>query len=192
MLAFGIVLNVRPNSTAARSGLNSSMPRRAPFCQIGVPDYQTGGRSTSHNGSLQRAESTAMTNKLHEENFMSESNSTPVSDHMRAVGNWNPGWDVLAELDAAYTEKFLSMGAHAMSKGTLDPLTIDASCTHMYAPGVRRHIRKALELGATRDQIMTVLELVSVLGIHSVALGAPLLIEEAQKLARDGPIKGTF
>jgi hypothetical protein len=39
---------------------------------------------------------------------------------------------------------------------------------------------------------MTVLELVSVLGIHSVALGAPLLIEEAEKLTRDGPVKGTF
>jgi alkylhydroperoxidase/carboxymuconolactone decarboxylase family protein YurZ len=140
-----------------------------------------------------------MNNTIHEESFMSDTNPTPVSDHMRAIGNWNPGWDVLAELDAAYTEKFLSMGAHAMSKGTLDPLTIefiaiavDASCTHMYAPGVRRHIRKALELGATRDQIMTVLELVSVLGIHSVALGAPMLIEEAQKFARDGPVKGTF
>jgi alkylhydroperoxidase/carboxymuconolactone decarboxylase family protein YurZ len=118
---------------------------------------------------------------------------------MRAAGNWNPAWDVLAELDAGYVEKFLAMGAHAMTKGTLDPLTIefiaiavDASCTHLYAPGVRRHIRNALELGATREQVMTVLELVSVLGIHSVALGAPLLIEEAQKLERDGPMKGTF
>lgn len=130
---------------------------------------------------------------------MSETNPTPVSDQMRATGNWNPNWDVLAELDAAYTEKFLAMAAHAMAKGGIDPLTlefiaiaVDASCTHMYGPGVRRHIRKALELGASKDQIMTVLELVSVLGIHSVALGAPLLIEEAEKLAKDGPIKGTF
>ena len=130
---------------------------------------------------------------------MNEPTPTPVSDRLRATGNWNPAWDGLAALDAAYVERFVSVGVHAMSKGTLDPLTIefiaiavDASCTHMYAPGVRRHIRKALELGATLDQIMTVLELVSVLGIHSVALGAPLLVEEAQKLARDGPVKGTF
>ncbi len=130
---------------------------------------------------------------------MSETSPTPVSDRMKAIGQWNPAWDALAGLDAAYVEKFLNVGAHAMTKGTLDPLTIefiaiavDASCTHMYAPGVRRHIRKALELGATREQVMTVLELVSVLGIHSVALGAPLLIEEAEKLARDGPTKGTF
>lgn len=125
--------------------------------------------------------------------------ATPVSDRMRASGQWNPAWDALAALDAAYVEKFVAVGAHAMTRGTLDPLTIeliaiavDASCTHMYAPGVRRHIRKALELGATPDQIMTVLELVSVLGIHSVALGAPLLIEEAQKLATDGPMQGTY
>jgi alkylhydroperoxidase/carboxymuconolactone decarboxylase family protein YurZ len=62
----------------------------------------------------------------------------------------------------------------------------------MYAPGTRRHIRKALELGASKTQIMGVLELVSVLGIHSVALGAPMLLEEAQKFAKGGPTKGTF
>jgi alkylhydroperoxidase/carboxymuconolactone decarboxylase family protein YurZ len=124
---------------------------------------------------------------------------TPVSDHLRAIGNWNPAWDMLAELDAGYVEKFMAMAGHAVSSSGLDPLTIefiaiavDASCTHMYAPGVRRHIRKALELGATKQQIMSVLELVSVLGIHSVALGAPLLIEEAEKFAKDGPTKGTF
>jgi alkylhydroperoxidase/carboxymuconolactone decarboxylase family protein YurZ len=125
--------------------------------------------------------------------------ATPVSDALRAAGNWNPAWDPLAALDAAYVEKFLSVGVHAMSRGVLDPLTIefiaiavDASCTHLYAPGVRRHIRKALELGATREQVMTVLELVSVLGIHSVALGAPLLLEEEARLAAEGPVRGTY
>jgi alkylhydroperoxidase/carboxymuconolactone decarboxylase family protein YurZ len=62
----------------------------------------------------------------------------------------------------------------------------------MYAPGVRRHIRKALELGASRQQIFGVLQLVSVLGIHSVALGVPMLLEEEQKLASDGPMQGTY
>ena len=130
---------------------------------------------------------------------MSDISATPVSDQMRRSGNWNPDWDAPADLDAAYMEKFLAMGAHAFTSGGLDPLTmefiaiaVDASCTHMYAPGVRRHIRKALELGATREQIMSVLELVTVVGIHSVAMGAPLLIEEAEKFERDGPTRGTF
>lgn len=130
---------------------------------------------------------------------LDSSSATPVSDRMRAMGQWNPAWDALAALDADYVEKFVAVGAHAMARGTLDALTIefiaiavDASCTHLYAPGVRRHIRKALELGATPDQIMTVLELVSVLGIHSVAVGAPLLIDEAAKFAADGPMQGTY
>ena len=39
---------------------------------------------------------------------------------------------------------------------------------------------------------MSVLELVTVVVIHSVAMGAPLLIEEAEKFERDGPTRGTF
>ena len=116
---------------------------------------------------------------------------TPISDRLRASGDWNPGWDKLAALDAAWVEKFLDAGTHPMRKGVLDPLTIefiaiavDASCTHMYAPGVRRHIRKALELGATKEEILAVLEAVSVLGIHSMSLGAPILIEELARAAQ--------
>ena len=111
--------------------------------------------------------------------------STPVSDALRASGNWNPAWDGLAELDPVYTERFVAMGTHAMQHCGLDALTmeliaiaVDASCTHMYAPGVRRHIRKALELGATREEIAAVLQCVSVLGIHTMSLAAPILHEE--------------
>ena len=42
----------------------------------------------------------------------------------------------------------------------------------------RRHIRGALSAGATRDEILAVLQAVSVLGIHSMSLGAPILVEE--------------
>jgi len=113
--------------------------------------------------------------------------ATPVSDALRASGNWNPAWDSLAELDPVYTERFVAMGTHAMQHCGLDALTIeliaiavDASCTHLYAPGVRRHIRKALELGATKEEITAVLQCVSVLGIHTMSLGAPILLEEAR------------
>ncbi|MGU7773933.1 carboxymuconolactone decarboxylase family protein [Burkholderia sp. MR1-5-21] len=115
--------------------------------------------------------------------------ATPVCDALRASGNWNPNWDPFAELDPDWTEKFMAMGAAPMISGVLDPKTIefiaiavDASCTHMYAPGVRRHIRKALELGATRQEIAAILQCVSVLGIHSMSLAAPILLEEAAAL----------
>lgn len=91
----------------------------------------------------------------------------------------------MAELDPEWTERFMAMGLKPMLSGVLDAKTIefiaiavDASCTHMYAPGVRRHIRKALALGATSEQITAVLQLTSVLGIHTMSLGAPILQEE--------------
>ena len=111
--------------------------------------------------------------------------NTPVSDGIRASGNWNPSWDPIAEVDPAWTEKFMAMAAAPVFSGVLDPKTVefiaiavDASCTHMYGPGVRRHIRKALELGATKEEIAAVLQCVAVLGIHSMSLGAPILLDE--------------
>lgn len=111
--------------------------------------------------------------------------ATPVTDRLRATGNFNPAWEEMADLNPVWLEKFLDMGMKPMVSGVLDPKTleflaiaVDASCTHLYGPGVRRHIRKALELGATKEEILAVLQCVSVLGIHSCALGVPILVEE--------------
>jgi alkylhydroperoxidase/carboxymuconolactone decarboxylase family protein YurZ len=116
---------------------------------------------------------------------MTHAAATPTCDRLREIGEWNPNWESFYALDASWTEKFMTMGLAPMLKGTLDAKTIefiaiaiDASCTHMYAPGVRRHIRKALDLGATREEITAVLQLTSVLGIHTMSLGAPVLLEE--------------
>lgn len=110
---------------------------------------------------------------------------TPLCDQLRAAGAWNPNWEPFYQLDPEWTEAFMRMGLKPLLSGVLDAKTvefiaiaIDASCTHMYAPGVRRHIRKALELGATKEEIAAVLQLTSVLGIHTMSLAAPILHEE--------------
>jgi alkylhydroperoxidase/carboxymuconolactone decarboxylase family protein YurZ len=117
---------------------------------------------------------------------------TPVTDHLHATGGWNSAWDAFADLDPVWTEKFMDMGTAPLARGALDAKTweliaiaVDASCTHMYAPGVRRHIRRAIELGVTKEEILAVLQAVSVLGIHSMSLGAPILVEELA--ARNAP-----
>ena len=111
--------------------------------------------------------------------------STPLCDRLRAAGEWNPTWQPFYELDPAWTEAFMAMGTKPMLSGVLDAKTIefiaiavDASCTHLYAPGVRRHIRKALDLGAKPEEITAVLQLISVLGIHTMSLSAPILQDE--------------
>ena len=120
------------------------------------------------------------------------SSETRVCDTLRATGNWNPNWEPFAALDPGWTEKFMAVGITPMVSGVLDAKTVefiaiavDASCTHMYAPGVRRHIRKALELGATKQEIAAVLQCVSMLGIHTMSLGAPILLEELAARERE-------
>lgn len=112
---------------------------------------------------------------------------TPMTNALREAGEFNPAWEAIAGLDPAWLEAFLEMGMAPRRKGVLDAKTweliaiaVDASCTHLYAPGVRRHIRKALDVGATAEEIMAVLEGVAVLGIHSCALGFPILAEEVE------------
>lgn len=118
---------------------------------------------------------------------------TPLCEALKAQGEWNPLWDPFYQLDPLWTEKFMDMATLPLRAGVLDAKTVefiaiavDASCTHLYAPGVRRHMRKALALGATAEEIKAVLQLVSVLGIHSLSLGAPIL-EEELALARQRP-----
>ena len=111
--------------------------------------------------------------------------ATPITDALRGTGDFNPAWESIAYADPAWLESFLDMGTRPLRSGVLDPKTfeliaiaVDASCTHLYSPGVRRHIRKALQIGVTPAEIAAVLEAVAVLGIHSCALGFPILAEE--------------
>ena len=114
--------------------------------------------------------------------------NTPISDAARKGGSWNEAWNDAATLDPEWMERFLAMGTLPIQRGILDPkvyeflaIAVDASCTHMYAPGTKRHIAKALDLGATPEEILAVLQAVAVLGIHSVALGTPMLVEEMRQ-----------
>jgi alkylhydroperoxidase/carboxymuconolactone decarboxylase family protein YurZ len=122
--------------------------------------------------------------------------TTPTCDRLRERSGWNPNWEPFYALDPEWTERFMHMAMKPMLSGVLDAKTIefiaiavDASCTHMYGPGVRRHVRKALELGATQEEIAAVLQLTSVLGIHTMSLAAPILQQElaAHEAAQTAP-----
>ena len=108
-----------------------------------------------------------------------------------ATGNWNPDWEPFAKLDPAWTDKVIALAIAPAVAGALDPKTIaligialDVSCTHLYAPGVRRHIQRALGAGATREEITAVLQLACMQGLHSMCLGAPILLEELEARER--------
>jgi alkylhydroperoxidase/carboxymuconolactone decarboxylase family protein YurZ len=108
-------------------------------------------------------------------------------DFIDRRGYWNDFWDGLLRLDPDFFEAYLQFSGVPWESGPLEPklkelvyIAIDASTTHLYEPGLRQHIRNALRHGATREEIMEVYELVSVLGIHACTLGVPVLLEELE------------
>jgi hypothetical protein len=59
-------------------------------------------------------------------------------------------------------------------------LIVNAACTNLSADATRRHIRGALEAGATREEIPMVLKMASLVSIHTYSPAAPILLEEAK------------
>ncbi|MBM2614872.1 carboxymuconolactone decarboxylase family protein [Actinoplanes sp. LDG1-06] len=116
-------------------------------------------------------------------------------EFIRVRGTWSDTWEGVLRLDPEFLKAYLDFSAVPWRSGVLDPkvkefiyIAIDANATHMYLPGVRQHIRAALALGATPEEIMEVLELSATLGIHAMNIGVPILVEVLEeKGLRDGP-----
>ena len=108
---------------------------------------------------------------------------------MKAAGQWNTGWDGFFEIDPAWTEAIIAASLPVYTSGILSPklaellsIAVDASITHMYAPGTRRHIQSALKLGATMEEIMEVLKICVSQGMQAGNLGIPILAEELERI----------
>jgi alkylhydroperoxidase/carboxymuconolactone decarboxylase family protein YurZ len=115
--------------------------------------------------------------------------ATPAADQMRAVGQWNTAWDPIYNLDPIWTDEFMATGIGIYASGVMSAknvellsIAFDASYTHMYAPGTRRHIRNALKVGATVEEIMEVLKLCVAQGVQACNLGVPILAEELERV----------
>ena len=103
--------------------------------------------------------------------------------------------DSILKLDTDMFEAYMNYVA-ASANGALDPQTrelvyiaVNASPTALNTFSMELHIKKALDLGVTVEQIMEVFELVACLGIHSVTVGIPAVnevLKERGEEANDG------
>ena len=116
------------------------------------------------------------------------SSETPVTDDYIRRGDFNPLWEQMRQLDPEFVEAYLRFRDVPHKSGPLPQkmkelilVAINAATTHMYAPGVRRHMAAALKAGATREELLETIELVTIMGIHSVNLAIPILREEVEK-----------
>jgi alkylhydroperoxidase/carboxymuconolactone decarboxylase family protein YurZ len=106
-------------------------------------------------------------------------------------GYWDEAWADILLLDPAYFAAALGLSGSAHRTRVLDEKTIallriaaSASTTHLHQPTVETQIERALDEGASPEEIMEVLQLASVLGLHSCTFGIPVLAEELAALGQ--------
>ncbi len=111
--------------------------------------------------------------------------ATPAVDKMKAIGQWNVAWDPFLALEPGWTDAFMATGAGIYGSRVMAPkdiellsIAFDASFTHMYAPGTRRHIQNALKAGASIEEIFEVLKICVAQGVQACNLGVAILEQE--------------
>jgi alkylhydroperoxidase/carboxymuconolactone decarboxylase family protein YurZ len=138
-------------------------------CNIGVPilveELEAAGRPVSQD--------------------LSERQLALKDDFEQKRGYWHQFWHEVLLLDPDFFESYIHFSSVPWVSGVLEPkvkeliyTAFDVSATHLYAPGLRLHIANAIGYGATREEILEVIELASVIGIHSCTVGVPILVEE--------------
>jgi alkylhydroperoxidase/carboxymuconolactone decarboxylase family protein YurZ len=110
--------------------------------------------------------------------------STLKQDFIKHRGYWSEIWDSVLDLSPDYFEAYTNLSSEPWKTGTLPPkvkefvyIAIDAATTHLYNKGTRIHIANALRHGATRDELMEVLMIASVLGIHTLTDSLPIMTD---------------
>jgi alkylhydroperoxidase/carboxymuconolactone decarboxylase family protein YurZ len=126
----------------------------------------------------------------------SATHKRPMTASHKACGDWNPMWDTLESADPDFLEAYLQLRSVPIGQGPLPMkvkelilVAINAATTHLYAPGVRRHIRNALQHGATRAEVLETIQLTTVLGIHACNLAVPILEEEVIAFEKAKPAR---
>ena len=100
--------------------------------------------------------------------------------------DWPAHCDLLLRLDPGYFAVMCDLLIRGETGDGLDErsdalirLALDACFTGMNPDGIRLHIRRALRLGASPEEILQVLQMTAHLGVHACSLGVPLLMKLA-------------
>src|SRR5690349_8554690 len=94
------------------------------------------------------------------------------------TGPWDPAaLAILESWDASWAGACHAMSANPWTGDVLPrrlvelvSVAVSVACTNLDAPGARRHIRAALAAGATRDELLTIVKMATVMAIHSCSL----------------------
>ncbi|KAK4451035.1 metallo-hydrolase oxidoreductase [Podospora aff. communis PSN243] len=144
---------------------------------------------------------------LKEEGMFTEEITRPYDERQQKLqaeftakrGYWHTFWEDFLRLDPEFFEAYLEFSSLPWTKqvdgkdgkgGALSPkmkelvyCAFDCAATHLYVPGLKLHMRNALGYGATPQEIVEVLEIATLLGLHTAHVAAPIIQEV---VAREG------
>ena len=113
-------------------------------------------------------------------------------------GYWRPWVDTLMQACPAFVEQYARYAGYPTRTGPLSErlveliyVALDTSASHLYAPGLRTHMERALEVGATEADIVDVLHLVAVQGTARVCQAADIVAECAGSRASAEGVPGS-
>lgn len=101
------------------------------------------------------------------------------------VGYWQPSFDPVLRMDPEFFERYREWVSYSFATDDLDPKTkefiliaVYSQVTHLHEDGIERHVGRAFDEGATVSEVLEVLQIASVLGMHSYMIGAKILDEK--------------
>ncbi|KAK4230304.1 Metallo-hydrolase/oxidoreductase [Podospora fimiseda] len=115
-------------------------------------------------------------------------------------GYWHEFWEDFLRLDPEFFEAYLEFSGvpwikeivvDGKKEGVLEPkvkelvyCAFDAASTHLYVPGLKLHMKNALGYGATPEEILEVLEIATLLSLHTAHVAAPIIREVVAEAAK--------
>lgn len=116
------------------------------------------------------------------------------ADFVDKRGYWDDEmWDDISRLSIDWFADYLAFSDHLVNGMALDhreielvAVAIDSSLSHSFELGLRNHVDAALEQGLSRDELVEIYEILTLVGISTVHEGLPILVEESGKLEDEG------
>lgn len=106
-------------------------------------------------------------------------------------------FEVMARADPDFLVAYTDFSMAPWRTGPLEPklkeliyVAIDAAVNHMHAIGTLNHARSALAHGASREELVSVFEIVSLLGLQTLELGVSVLEEAIGEAPSGDPLEG--
>ena len=99
-------------------------------------------------------------------------------------GYWRPWVDTMLQISPGFVQQYARYAGYPARTGPLTErmveliyVGLDASSSHLFESGLQTHMKRALEVGATQNDIFDVLHLIAVQGVASVGQACGILAE---------------